>query len=172
VSVNGPKVKPKLYLESTVPSYYVARPSRNIVTADQQQQTRDWWEQRLKHFDIFVSQIVLDEIGTGDPAMARRRLELVRQFPMLDINQDVLRLTNAMVERGPLPLKASRDATHIARAAVHKMHFLLTWNCRHIANPTMMRRIGEVCTSHSFNSPVICTPNELLTDLIYEDEGI
>lgn len=92
-------MKPKLYLESTVPSYYVARPSRNIVTAAQQQQTRDWWEQRLKHFDIFVSQIVLDEIGTGDPAMARLRLELVRHLPMLDITQDVLRLTNALVER-------------------------------------------------------------------------
>lgn len=165
-------MKPKLYLESTVPSYYTARPNRSVVIAAQQQQTRDWWEQRRMHFDIHVSQMVLDEIGMGDPAMAKLRLQLVQPFRMLSINADVLRLTKALIDGGPLPAKAARDATHIALAAVHQMHFLLTWNCRHIANPIMLRRIGEICAAHAMEAPVICTPNELLTNLIYEDEGI
>ncbi len=164
-------MKPKLYLEGPIPSYYVARPSRDIVVAAQQQQTRDWWDYRHGLFDIYVSEIVLEEIDEGEKAMARQRLDLVKPFPMLSITNDVVNLARALVDEGPLPKKAARDAAHIALAAVHKIDFLLTWNCRHIANPTMLRRIAFVCDRREVTAPVICTPHELLTDLIYEDEN-
>ena len=122
-------MKPKLYLESTIPSYYAARPSRDLVTAAHQQITRDWWIRRLADFDIYVSQVVLDEVAAGDLEMGRQRLKLIHEFPILSANEEVSSLAEDLIRSGPLPPKAARDAAHIAFSAVHGMHFLLTWNC-------------------------------------------
>ena len=155
-------MKPKLYLESTVPSYYVARPSRDVIKAAQQKLTRDWWHSRLKDFEIFISDIVTDEISAGDSEMAKERIELVQPFALLVINDEVIEIADALIRGGSLPKKAARDATHIALSAVHGMHFLLTWNCTHIANAEMFEKISEICLAHGFDCPVICTPGELL----------
>ena len=165
-------MKAKLYLESTVPSYYLARPSRDVVIAAQQHQTRDWWERHSSGFDVHISQIVLDEISAGDGEMAKRRIELVRHFTLVRITEEAVALADALLHGGPIPEKASRDAAHIALAAVHRMHFLVTWNCKHIANPMMQRQIGKVCARHGLSAPVICTPAELMANLIYENEGV
>jgi hypothetical protein len=156
-------VKPKLYLESTVPSYYVARISKSGVAAYEQGVTRIWWEKRLEDFDVYVSEVVMQEISAGDPVMAKRRVELVRPFKELAITDDVKTLAKALISRGPLPVKAAQDAFHIAVAAIHEMHFLLTWNCRHIANAEMLRKIEMVCEQAGRKCPVICTPYELMT---------
>ena len=121
-------MKPKLYLESTIPSYYVARPSRDLVTAAHQQITRDWWARRAKDFEICISQVVLDEVGAGDLEMANARRKLIKDFPVLDLSPVAIDLADALMRSGPLPSKAGRDALHIALAAVHHVHFLLTWN--------------------------------------------
>ena len=155
-------MKPKLYLESTIPSYLVARPSRDVILAGQQQCTHDWWDWRKGDFEIFVSTIVFDEISTGEVVMARERVELIKPFTLLTTNEKVIELADAMIHGGPLPKKAARDATHIALSAVHGMHFLLTWNCTHIANAEMFGTIREICQAHGFDCPVICTPGELL----------
>ncbi len=155
-------MRPKLYLETTVPSYLVARPSSDLIVAAQQQQTRDWWERRRADFDIQISQVVLDEAGAGDKQMAGKRLELLRPFPLLTINPQAVHLARELVRRGPLPAKAARDATHIALSAIYGMHFLMTWNCAHIANAEMFGKMAEVCRAHGFDCPVICTPAELL----------
>ena len=155
-------MKPKLYLESTIPSYLVARPSRDVILAGQQKCTRDWWSKRAEDFEIFVSDIVFSEISSGETAMAGKRMELVKPFGVLPINQSVIGLADAMIHGGPLPEKAARDATHIALSAVHGMHFLLTWNCTHIANARMYAKMREICETHGFDCPVICTPDELL----------
>jgi hypothetical protein len=59
-------MKPKVYLETTIPSYLMARPSRDLVTAAHQQITREWWETRRQDFDLFISQMVIDEASAGD----------------------------------------------------------------------------------------------------------
>ena len=155
-------MKPTLYLETTVPSYYVARPSRDIIVAAQQECTREWWERRRRDFDIHISQVVLDEVKVGDAEMARQRMELIKPFPLLTLNDDATELTAALIHQGPLPVKAARDAAHIAVAAVFGMHFLLTWNCTHIANAAMFEKVRAICGQQGFSCPVICTPNELL----------
>ena len=155
-------MKARLYLESTVPSYYVARPSKDLVLRAHQAITRKWWKRRLHDFEVHVSDVVLDEIALGDAAMAKKRLALVRPFPLLAATDASRELTRALIEIGPLPTKASRDAAHIALSAVHEMHFLLTWNCRHIANAEMLRKIEQVCGDLGFQCPVVCTPDELL----------
>lgn len=111
---------------------------------------------------MFISQLVVDEAGAGDPAAACERLAVLKDLPQLDITDDVAELAGALIASLALPAKASTDAAHIALAAVHGMHFLLTWNCTHIANAEMSVAIGNVCREHGFTAPVICTPEELM----------
>jgi len=157
-------MKPKLYLESTIPSYLVARPSRDAILIGQQQCTRDWWNKRAARFEIFVSEVVVGEISSGEIAMAARRMKLIKPFALLESNDAVKALTRALVHGGPLPEKAVRDAAHIALSAVHGMHFLLTWNCTHIANAMMYAKMRKICAAHGCEWPVICTPDELLAE--------
>jgi hypothetical protein len=155
-------LKPKLYLETTVPSYLTAWPSRDLIRAGHQQITREWWRTRRGDFEIFVSQFVLDEAAAGDTEAARDRLEALKDFPLLDITPGVDELAAAFIKSLALPPKAVTDAAHIAVAALHGMHFLLTWNCTHIANAEMAVAIEEVCGENGLACPVICTPEELM----------
>ena len=162
MSAERRNVKAKLYMESTIPSYYVARPSHDVIMVAKQKLTRDWWDTRIKDFEIFVSDSVMDEISAGEAAMARKRIELLQPFTLLATNDRVIEVAEALIHGGPLPKKAARDATHIALSAVHRMHFLLTWNCTHIANAQMFAQMRTICQAHGFDCPVICTPGELL----------
>ncbi len=151
----------KLYLETSVISYLTARPSRDLILAAHQQITRDWWDFKRQSFQIFVSQLVIQEAGAGDFEAAQNRLQVLENIPLLDLTPEVLALAKALLDDGILPTRAKEDALHLAVAAVHKMDFLLTWNCRHIANPDILRRIilwHSDSSIHQF--PVICTPAE------------
>jgi hypothetical protein len=153
---------PRLYLETTIPSYLTARPSDNVVIAGHQESTREWWATCRDRFQSHVSQFVLDEAGAGDPEAARLRLEVLKGLPELPATEAALALATALVVEGAVPAKARIDAAHIAVAAVNGMDFLVTWNCRHIANAAMESRIREVCARHGWRCPVICTPEQLL----------
>ena len=155
-------MKPRLYLETTVPSYLTAWPSRDLIRAGHQQITREWWAHRRDNFDVFISQFVLDEAAAGDSAAAQDRLRALADFPLLDLTEEVGTLANGLVTSLALPAKVATDAAHIAIAAVHGMHFLLTWNCTHIANAEMAVAIGSCCREHGYVAPVICTPEELM----------
>jgi hypothetical protein len=124
----------RVYIESTIPSYVVARPARDLFQAARQQLTRDWWDLKRHEHELFTSQVVLDEIAAGDPEMARQRLGLVASTKLLDLTDDANALTKVILRSGVLPAAADRDAAHIALATVHQMDILLSWNCRHIAN--------------------------------------
>jgi predicted nucleic acid-binding protein len=155
-------MKPKLYMETTVPSYLTARPSRDLIIAGHQQITREWWQERRESFQIFVSQLVVDEVSAGDPAAVRERLRAIEDLPLLDITPEVEPLASALLKARVLPRKAATDAAHIALSAVHGMDLLVTWNCVHIANAVMAKAVAKVCEDNGFECPVICTPEELL----------
>lgn len=155
-------MKPKIYLETTVVSYLMGWPSRDIVMAANQQMTREWWTNRRDAFDPVVSQAVIQESSAGDSDAAQRRLEVLRQFPRLDITEEVETLAADLMVGIPLPPKAQADALHIAVSAVNGMNDLLTWNCTHIANATLRSQIEAVCRSAGYEPPVICTPQEML----------
>jgi predicted nucleic acid-binding protein len=158
-----------VYLETTVVSYLVALPARDVVIAGHQQVTRDWWQLRRTQFRLVISQVVLDEISAGDDSEVRKRFELVRPLDVLSASPDAEALTTAIMEAGVLPEKAVRDAAHIALATVHGIQYLLTWNCRHLANAQISRRVARICSEHGFVTPTICTPEELFEET--EDEG-
>ena len=154
----------RIYIETTIPSYLTARPSRDIVQAARQQLTREWWDMERRNYDLCISQIVLDEAAAGDAEAAQRRMAVIDTLPLLDLTFEVDGLAETIMQSGLLPASASRDAVHIAVTAVHQVHFLLTWNCRHIANATIFRDLQHIIMSAGYDVPVICTPEELLGD--------
>jgi hypothetical protein len=158
----GKTMKPRLYLETTIPSYLTAWPSRDLVRAAHQQTTREWWEERRAGYDLFVSEIVLDECQGGDPTAAEKRIEVVRNLPLLEETVEAVSLAKSLVREVPLPEQATADSLHIAISAVHGMDYLLTWNCTHIANASLRSRIDAACRRHGYEPPTICTPDELL----------
>jgi len=105
---------------------------------------------------------VLDEASAGDPQAAQERLAILNPLPLLDISEAVLELASAILQTGIIPAKAARDAAHIATAAVHEIDFLLTWNCAHIANAQIVKKVQAICTQHGYPCPLICTPEELM----------
>lgn len=155
-------MKARLYLETTIVSYLVAKPSRDAVTAGLQVATRDWWHRRLSDFKVYVSDVVLAEAAAGDTHYAHKRLEALAVFPVLRPTAASQVLAQALVDSGVLPVKAGGDAAHIALAAAHRIHFLVTWNCRHIANAEILRQVERVCRAHHLDCPVVCTPHELM----------
>ena len=154
----------RIYIETTIPSYLTARPSRDIVQAARQQLTHEWWDVERRNYDLCISQIVLDEAAAGDAEAAQRRMAVIDTLPLLDLTFEVDGLAETIMQSGLLPASASRDAVHIAVTAVHQVHFLLTWNCRHIANATIFRDLQHIIMSAGYDVPVICTPEELLGD--------
>ena len=155
-------MKPRIYLETTIPSYLTSRPSRDLVIAGHQQITRDWWEARRQSFQLFISQLVVDEASAGDAGAARERLKVIEAVPLLDITPEVAMLASNILASGRIPRKAAADAAHIAIAAVHGIEFLMTWNCVHIANAALTKALVALCRQQGFECPVICTPEELL----------
>jgi hypothetical protein len=155
---------PKVYLETTVISYLTARPSRNLFVVAHQQITAEWWTRRRRHFELYVSRLVVDEAAAGDAEAAAQRLASLRGIPLLELAESASSLATNLVTQAAIPREAAEDALHVAVAAAHGMDYLLTRNCRHIANAAVRNRIADVCTASGFEAPVICTPEELLED--------
>jgi predicted nucleic acid-binding protein len=160
-------VKRKIYVETSVISYLTARPSKTIIGAAHQQLTLAWWEKRGQ-YELMVSEVVVRECGAGDSESAARRLEVVRDLPLLLITEQAIKIAEDLIKQKIVPLKAIEDALHIAIATAHGVDYLVTWNCRHIANPEIQRGIASYLEQIGTVLPFICTPEELLGEANYE----
>lgn len=154
-------MKRKIYIETSVISYLTARPSKTIIGAAHQQITLAWWETRSQ-YDLVVSESVLRECGAGDPDAAKKRLTVLNDVPLILLTEQALDIANSLIAKGIVPAKAAEDALHIAIATVNGVDYLLTWNCRHIANPEIQRGIAAHLEDIGLSLPFICTPEELL----------
>ena len=152
----------KIFVETTIPSYLVSRPARDLVQMARQQTTRDWWETCRGYHELFTSQIVLDETGAGDPESAQARLELLEPLPLLEISSPVLVFAQKIIKCGLLPVEADRDAAHIATATIHQMDALLSLNFRNLVNASIQARLRRLASSEGYELPAICTPEELM----------
>jgi hypothetical protein len=151
----------RVYIETTIVSYLTARPSRDVVIAGHQAVTREWWDNRRTSYELCISQLVIDEACPGDVDAAKERLLVLQPMLVLETTREAFDIAKALLEAGALPAKATADALHIAVATTRRVPYLLTWNCRHLANATMRPVIETVCTSLSYKAPIICTPEEL-----------
>jgi len=155
-------MKRSVYLETTVIGYMAMRDSRDLRVATNQLSTREWWDVHRPNFDLFVSQFVIDECCQGDPKAAEERKFYLENIPVLDANSEVEKLAEVISDVLQIPAKAPIDAFHIAMASVHGIQFLLTWNCKHIANPEHRPKIERSCRDLGMEPPLICTPFDLL----------
>ena len=133
--------------------------------AAHQEITQEWWNSKRGEFDLFVSELVREEAAAGDPQAAQKRLDIIDSLPLLTFSGDIRRLIDVFVQRLQLPPRASADAAHIALAITNGMDYLITWNCRHIANVRLRNTIDDVCDSVGYAAPTICTPEELMEDV-------
>jgi len=150
-----------VYIESSVISYLVARPSRDVVIAARQAITEPWWQIRRAEFDLFVSSLVVQETSQGDAVVSEKRLQAIENVPLLATSPEAQRLAEDLLAKGTVPANSEEDALHIAIAAAGGIEFLLTWNFRHINNAQTKTLITAVIESHGFACPVLCSSEEL-----------
>ncbi len=153
-----------VYIESSVISYITARPSRDVVTSARQAITIEWWETYRDLFDVFISELVLEEIGTGDLQAASNRLAIVENIPVLVATDSAKELAKALIVENAISASSAEDALHISIAAVQGIDFLLTWNFKHINNANMRDKITQVVNHLNFRSPMLCSPEELINE--------
>lgn len=152
-----------VYIETTIPSYLTARRSKQAVLAQRQRFTEEWWRSDRLRYRLFTSFLVRAEASQGDPEAASRRLKLLTGIPDLDIPLETDVLSAELIKLLDIPKKAEADATHLALAILHRITYLLTWNCTHLANPVLQKELIEYCRYHDLHVPVICTPELLLS---------
>jgi hypothetical protein len=153
---------PTIYIESTVIGHLVGRLLTDPVVAGRQMITRQWWETAGKHFRLFVSRLVADECGAGDAEAAAERLRVLNTLEFLAASPEADELAKKLISGHAIPETEPRDAIHISLAAVNGIEYLVTWNCKHIANATTRTAIERICRLAGFEPPIICTPDELL----------
>jgi len=155
---------PTIYIETSIVSYLRQQPSTQVITVARQVLTHQWWNHERANYELVTSQYVIDEASDGDPDLADERLESLDGIPLPPADPDIEIIANEIISRAILPQKAVIDALHIAITAHHRINYLLTWNCRHIANAKILPRIHAVLNDLSVPIPIICTPEEMVED--------
>lgn len=153
-----------VYIETSIVSYLRQNPSSQIVTAARQLLTHRWWNEERGQYELVISQYVIDEASAGNPTLAAERMQLLDGIPLLPHAPEIVTLAEQIMSLGVLPEKAQVDALHIAAVAYHEIQYLLTWNCKHIANAKILPRIHDLLVMQGIPIPIICTPQELLGD--------
>ena len=151
-----------LYIETSIVSYATAWPSKNMQVAALQLQARDWWNLERPTFELVTSQLTLDEASAGDQVAASERLKLLAGLPLMPISGDAKMLAGKILAGHMMPQKAAADALHVALAALAGVNYLLTLNCKHIANAHELPRVYRLLASEGLGGLLICTPAEFL----------
>ena len=150
-----------IYVETSIIGYMTARSSDTVIFQARQQLTRQWWSTSRLNHRLVSSQLVIDEASAGDVTAAQERLQLLDGLPLLDImHPDVQPLADQLLANHLLPAKAAADARHVAVACVFGVDYLLTWNCKHIANAETLPRIYRMLRDLGFDPPLVVTPEE------------
>jgi predicted nucleic acid-binding protein len=154
--------RPKLYLDTSVISYLTARPSRDPLTRARQERTRYWWEFRRKEFVLYTSELVREEARKGNLEASYARIEILRHTQLASPSGAADALAHVLLRATGLPDRAANDMRHVALATVHAMKYLLTWNCKHLANANVLRVVSKICRRSGHHPPLICTPETLM----------
>src|SRR5437868_4121235 len=153
--------KPTVYVETTIIGYLTSWMRKDPLIAGQQLLTREWWEHDGNDYDLVTSAVVRAESAAGDARAAAERLDVVDKLRFLSVTPESIALAQALVSRLTIPATEHRDAAHVGIAAAHGVNYLLTWNCRHLANASLRPKIESVCRELGCEPPIICTPQEL-----------
>lgn len=155
-------MKPSVYIETTILGHLTSRLPKDQIVRGQMLETRKWWDESRHAFEIFTSDVVINEASRGDPQAAAERLEKIAAVALVPLSDAAVELGLDLIARSALPAKAEVDAYHLGIVATNGINFLLTWNCRHLANATLRRKIEQVCRDRGFEPPIVCTPTEIM----------
>ena len=153
-----------VYIETSIISHASAWPSSNPATVVLQDQAKRWLAQEAQKYDLVTSQFVIDEVSRGDPTAAAERLILLEDIRVLLPDAEVERIAAEIIGRSLMPGNARLDALHVASAAIGGVEYLLTQNCQHIANATILPRVYDLLEELGLPRLLICTPAEFLGD--------
>ncbi|OHD55131.1 MAG: hypothetical protein A2Y33_01105 [Spirochaetes bacterium GWF1_51_8] len=151
-----------VYIETTIPSYLISKSNRDIVILGHQMITQEWWNENRFDYHLFSSEIVLDEIKNGNPENAQERFNIMKSIPLLRFHPDIKSLFFEYQKLFHFSEKQNVDFLHISYAVYYQMDFLLTWNCKHLANAQIQSRLKAYNKILGYNTPIICTPEELI----------
>ncbi|MGA2797010.1 MAG: type II toxin-antitoxin system VapC family toxin [Thermoguttaceae bacterium] len=154
-----------VYVETTIVSYYAARPSRDVIVAARQEATRELWPRFFSGYECYISVLVSEEIGKGDEDQAALRLQDILAFQMLEIDKAARNLALKIIKGRGIPEEYPEDAFHIALAAVNGIDVLVTWNFAHLNNPFTRMMVRQIVENAGYQCPEICSPDELLEDI-------
>jgi hypothetical protein len=155
-------MKSSVYLESTIISYLTAKPSRDLIVAAHQQMTNEWWDLILPRVNCYISPFTLQEISAGDEDAAHKRMEIVKNIGILELNTEIQKLAQRYFNSLKIPEKARLDASHLAIAVWHEVDYLVSWNCKHIVSGRVRKVLEEINNDLNIKTPVLCTPEELM----------
>ena len=152
----------RVYIETSIPSfYYTARTDTESLS--RMHWTRRWWSECAPRHSLATSVAVIEELMAGTSEHTQNRLALVRRVELLDISEEVRQVTRMYIRRLVMPNDPTGDALHLAVASVHKIDVLLTWNCRHLANPNKFDHIRAVNSELGLPTPILTTPVNFLS---------
>ena len=152
----------KVYVETSVVSYFVGEISKNIIIAGHQASTKDFWGKLNIEIEPIISALVIKEASQGDKEKAESRIKAIEGFTVIDISIQAEDLADLLLEKNGIPKEFPEDALHIAIAAVEKVDFIATWNFKHINNPFTKNKIKQIIEDAGFSCPVLASPEELL----------
>lgn len=158
---------PSIYIETSIVSFLTARNSSNVLSSSHQWLTQKWWNEYRLDYELVTSQFVLDEASQGDQDQVEQRVSILRELPLLEITLEVLDVADTLLASKILPAKARLDALHISIATVHDIEYLLTWNCKHIANASILPLLYRKLIELGLSPPLVCTVEEMMG---YDDQ--
>ncbi len=151
----------KVYIETSIISYLTSKPSKDIIILSHQLQTKDWWNKSRKNYKLFISEPIIYELSQGDKRFSNIRLDLIKNIPILNSDNEIKELIKMYIKHFKLTKKLELDITHIAYSIYYEMDYLLTWNCKHIANAHFKVQLTNFNIKKGIKTPEICTPEEL-----------
>jgi predicted nucleic acid-binding protein len=147
----------RVYIETTIPSlYHTLRSDAESVA--RMHWTRQWWAEFAPRFELLISPAVILELQQGSTEKTKERLELISGLRLLEITEEVERIVATYVDRLVMPSDPGGDALHLAVSSHYGIDVLLTWNCRHLANPNKTDHIRAVNRELGLPVPLITTP--------------
>ena len=157
-------MKSSVYIETSIPSFYheVRTEPDNIA---RREWTRQWWNEQLGNYEAYTSEAVIEELEGGSFSGQGDALKLIETLPLLDISESIADIVSTYISHHIMPNDPVGDALHLAIASYYKCDFLLTWNCRHLANANKFGHIRRINTMLSLYVPALVTPLELIGEL-------
>ncbi len=159
------KIKSTVYIETTVVSYLVARPSTEATLGARQRVTQQFWENYSDTLEFVVSDVVITEIRQGNEIAAQRRIDALAGLTVLELSPEAVILALELINAGAVPPHSLPDAQHIAIAVVNGIEYLTSWNYKHIVNETKRQHIDQVCRAAGYQPTILYTPVELIEEM-------